>query len=99
MKLEPLYDNVVVKIEEVSSKQEINGLIIDTGVSAGQLKQDCGIVVSTGEGRLTANGEIVPLVVSKGNKVMFNKFAGTEIKTENETLLILKESDILAIIE
>ena len=99
MKLEPLYDNVIVKIKEIETKQKINGLIIDTSLSAGQLKQDCGEVVATGEGRLTDSGEIVPLRVSIGNRVMFNKFAGTEIKTEKETLLILKESDILAIIE
>lgn len=99
MTLKPLYDNVVVKIEAINQKQEINGLIIDMGVSANQMRQDCGQVVSTGEGRITTDGQVVPLRVKEGDQVMFNKFAGTEIQSEEGKFLILKESDILAIIK
>lgn len=94
IKLQPLADRVVVKPiegEEVSK----GGIILpDTAKE----KPQKGQVIAVGPGRLDADGKRIPLEVKKGDKVIYQKFAGTELKQDDEEVLILRESDILAIV-
>ena len=95
MKVKPLYDRILVKrlTEEERTK---GGIIIpDTAKE----KPYEGEVIAVGEGRLLENGELRPLSVKVGDRVLFGKYAGTEIKIDDEEHLILREDDILAIIE
>lgn len=94
MILEPINDNVVIKLTiEDSETISSGGLVISTNDN--EIKPDRGTVVSVGTGRLTANGETVKLNVAKGEEVIFNRFAGTEIAYGEDKYLVLKESDIL----
>ena len=94
IKLQPLADRVVVKPiegEEVSK----GGIILpDTAKE----KPQKGQVIAVGPGRLDADGKRIPPEVKKGDKVIYQKFAGSELKQGDEEVLILRESDILAII-
>lgn len=95
MILEAINDNVVIKLqkEETGDLKSKGGLII--GTKNAETKPDRGEVVAVGKGRITANGDIVPLSVKVKDNVIFNKFAGTELIYGEEKFLILKESDIL----
>ncbi|GIX46202.1 MAG: 10 kDa chaperonin [Candidatus Tectimicrobiota bacterium] len=95
MRLRPLYDRILVKrIEEEEQKQ--GGIIIpDTAKE----KPQQGRVLAVGPGRLTEDGKIQPLDVKEGDKVVFSKYAGTEVKLEGEELLIIREDDVLGIVE
>lgn len=100
MILKPMLDNVVIKIENTVNTESTTsfGLIIPKSVN--KERPDIGEVVSVGQGRLLNNGEKLSPIVQKGDKVIFNRYAGTEIQGNEDALfLILKESDILAIIE
>jgi chaperonin GroES len=95
MKVKPLHDRVlVVRIEEEEKTK--GGIIIPD--SAKEKPQE-GKVVAVGDGRYLDNGQKIPLSVKVGDKVLFGKYAGTEIKIEGEEHLILREDDILAIVE
>ena len=95
MKLKPLNDRVLVKRmdeEEVTS----GGIIIpDTAKE----KPQRGVIEAAGPGKLNDKGERVKLAVKKGDTVLFNKYAGTEFKVDGEELLVMREDDILAIID
>lgn len=95
MKVKPLGDRVVVQpLEEEEQKK--GGIILpDTAKE----KPQQGKVIAVGSGKLLENGEKVPLEVKTGDTVIFSKFAGTEIKIDDEEYLILFERDILAIVE
>jgi len=95
MKIRPLHDRVIVKrIEEEETTK--GGIIIpDTAKE----KPSEGKVVAVGNGKLLENGKLQPLDVKKGNKVLFGKYAGTEIKIDGEEHLIMREDDIIAIVE
>jgi chaperonin GroES len=96
MKVKPLQDRVLVKrIEEEEAKTK-GGIIIPD--SAKEKPQE-GKVVAVGDGRLLENGQRVPLQVKPGDKILFGKYAGTEIKIDGEEHLILREDDVLAIVE
>ncbi len=95
MKIRPLYDRVLVKRLEENTKTAGGIIIPDTAKE----KPSEGIVQAVGTGVLTTDGKIVPLTVKEGDKVLFGKWSGTEVKFEGETVLLLKESDILGIIE
>ncbi|MDZ7374543.1 MAG: co-chaperone GroES [candidate division KSB1 bacterium] len=94
MNIKPLADRVVVKpIEEEEKKQ--GGIIIpDTAKE----KPQKGEVVAVGPGKIDENGKRVPMEVKVGDKVLFGKYAGTEVEIDGEQYLIMRESDILAII-
>jgi chaperonin GroES len=95
-KLKPLYDRVVIKrVEEEVTKTPTGIIIPDTAKEKPQI----GEVVAVGEGKMLENGNIVPLKVKVGDKVYFSKYAGNEVKIDGEELIILREDDILAIIE
>ncbi len=94
--IKPLYDRVVVKpIEETAEKTPSGIIIPDTAKE----KPSEGKVVAVGEGKLLENGEIKPLKVKVGDKVIYSKYAGNDIVVDGEDLIILREDDILAIIE
>jgi chaperonin GroES len=95
MKIRPLQDRVLVKRIEEEEKTKGGIIIPDTAKEKPQMGQ----VMAVGGGKKTEDGKVVPLDVKKGNKVLFSKYAGTEVKIEGEELLIMREEDILGIIE
>jgi chaperonin GroES len=95
MKIRPLHDRVIVKRLEEEEKTK-GGIIIPDTAKEKPLE---GRVVAAGKGKLLESGEIRALDVKEGDRVLFGKYTGTEIKLEGEEHLILREDDILAIIE
>ncbi|HWP48292.1 MAG TPA: co-chaperone GroES [Candidatus Limnocylindrales bacterium] len=95
MKITPLHDRIVVKrIEEPEVRK--GGIIIpDTAKE----KPQQGEVIAVGKGKWLENGKQLPLEVQVGQKVLFGKYAGTEVKLDEEEYLILREDDVLAILE
>ncbi|WP_323135106.1 co-chaperone GroES [Methylophaga sp. OBS4] len=95
MNLKPLNDRVVVRRLEVETTTK-SGIIIPDNATE---KPTQGEVLAVGEGAVTASGERRALAVKVTDRVLFGQYAGSEIKVDGETLLIMKESDILAIVE
>jgi chaperonin GroES len=95
MRFRPLHDRVVVKRVEQEEKSKGGIIIPDTAKE----KPQEGEVIAVGPGARNEKGEIVPLDVKAGDRVLFGKWSGTEVKIEGEELLIMKESDLLGIIE
>jgi chaperonin GroES len=95
MKLKPIQDKVLVKREDAEEKTAGGIIIPDTSKE----KPSKGTVVAVGDGARDERGNLIPMTLKVGNKVFFTKWGGTEVKVDDEELLILKESDILAIIE
>lgn len=95
MKLKPLNDRVLVKRLE-SEEKTAGGLFIpDTAKE----KPSKGEVVAVGPGKVAENGSRIAMAVKKGDEVLFNKYAGTEIKLDGVEHLVMREEDILAIID
>jgi len=96
MNLKPLYGNVIVKplADETVTK---SGIVIPDTVS--KEKPEKGEVVAVGTGRLQEGGTIVPLIVKIGDRVMFRKYSPDEIKVDGQEYLVIKEADIMLIIE
>lgn len=95
MKLKPLHDNVVVKpmsADEVTK----SGIVLP---ETSKERPERGEVVAVGPGKRLENGEVAPMGVKIGDKVMFKKYSPDEIKIDNQEFLLLGESDILAILE
>ena len=95
MALKPLHDRVLVKRLDSEEKTK-GGIIIPDSAKEKPLE---GKVVAAGDGKLLDDGKRQPLAVKKGDKILFGKYAGTEIKVEGEEMVILREDDILAIVE
>jgi chaperonin GroES len=95
MRFRPLHDRVVVKRIEQEEKTKGGIIIPDTAKE----KPQEGEVIAVGPGARNERGEIVPLDVKAGDRVLFGKWSGTEVKIEGEELLIMKESDLLGVIE
>jgi len=95
MKIRPLHDRVIVKRIEEEEKTKGGIIIPDTAKE----KPSEGKVVAVGNGKLLENGNLQPLDVKKGNKVLFGKYAGTEINIDGKEHLIMREDDIIAIVE
>lgn len=95
MKFRPLHDRVVVKRADAETKTAGGIIIPDT---AGEKPQQ-GEIVAVGPGARDETGKIVALDVKKGDKVLFGKWSGTEVKIDGQDLLIMKESDIMGILE
>jgi chaperonin GroES len=95
MKLRPLQDRVIVKRLEEEEKTAGGIIIPDTAKE----KPQQGKVIAVGKGRILEKGEVVPLAVKEGDRILFSKYAGTEVKAGGEDLLIMREDDILAIFE
>lgn len=98
MKIRPLHDRVVIRREEEETKSPGGIVIPDT---ASKDKPIRGEIIAAGPGKTDENGKVHPLTVKKGDKVVFGKYAGTEIKLDNdkEEYVIMREDDILGIIE
>ena len=94
MKFRPLHDRVVVR--RLNSEEKTKGGIIipDTAKE----KPQEGEIIAVGSGARDESGKLIPLDVKKGDKVLFGKWSGTEVKLNGEDLLIMKESDIMGII-
>jgi chaperonin GroES len=95
MKFRPLHDRVLVKRVNAEEKTA-GGIILPDSV---QEKPMEGKVIAAGSGAKSDEGKVTPLDVKKGDTILFGKWSGTEIKVDGEELLIMKESDILGIIE
>jgi chaperonin GroES len=95
MKLRPLQDRILVKRIEEQEKTAGGIYIPDTAKE----KPVMGEIVSVGNGKKTEDGKVIPVDVKAGDKVLFGKYAGTEVKVENGDFLIMREDDILGIIE
>jgi len=95
MKLRPLHDRVLIRRLNAEEKTKGGIIIPDTA----QEKPMEGKVVSAGSGARGEDGKVVPLDVKKGDRILFGKWSGTEVKVDGEELLIMKESDIMGIIE
>ena len=91
----PLHDRVVVRRLEQDEKTAGGIIIPDTAKE----KPSEGEVLAVGPGARDERGQLVPLTVEKGDRILFGKWSGTEIKLDGEELLIMKESDILGIVE
>ncbi len=95
MNIRPLYDRIVVKrLEEQETK--VGGLFIPD--SAKEKPQE-GEVVAVGKGKRLEDGKVVPLDVQKGDRILFGKYSGSEIRIDGEELLIMREDEVLGILE
>ena len=95
MKIRPLHDRVIVRRIEEEEKTKGGIIIPDTAKE----KPIEGKVVAVGAGKLMDNGKMQPLEVKKGDRILFGKYAGTDIKIEGEEHLIMREEDIIAIVQ
>jgi chaperonin GroES len=95
MKFRPLHDRVVVKRADAETKTAGGIIIPDT---AGEKPQQ-GEIVAIGPGGRDEAGKVVPLDVKKGDRVLFGKWSGTEVKIDGQDLLIMKESDIMGVLD
>jgi chaperonin GroES len=95
MKIRPLHDRVILKRLEEEGKSK-GGIIIPDSAKE---KPAEGEVIAVGTGKVLENGNKVEMNVKKGDKVLFSKYAGTEVKIDGEEFLILREDDILGVVE
>jgi len=95
MKFRPLHDRVLVRRIEEDAKTTGGVIIPDTA----QEKPSQGEVIAVGPGARDENGQIQKLDVRKGDRILFGKWSGTEVKLDGEELLIMKESDIMGVLE
>jgi len=95
MKVRPLHDRIIVKRLEEEEKTK-GGIIIPETAKEKPIE---GRVIAVGDGKIKEDGTKIPMEVKKGDRVLFVKYAGTEIKIDGEEHLMMKEDDVLAIIE
>ncbi|MEN9704469.1 MAG: hypothetical protein RLZZ393_348 [Pseudomonadota bacterium] len=95
MKIRPLHDRVIVKrLEE--ERTSAGGIIIPDSATEKPVQ---GKVVAVGKGKILESGEVRPLDLKVGDKVLFGKYGGTEVKVDGEDLLVMREEDVMAVIE
>ena len=94
-KIRPLHDRVIIKRVEEETKSAGGIVIPDTAKE----KPVRGKIIAIGKGKLLENGDIRPLDVQVGNVVLFGKYAGTEVKVDDQELLVLREEDIMGVVE
>jgi len=96
MSLRPLHDRILVKRLEEGEQQSEGGIIIpDTAKEKPQQAK----VLAVGQGRITDDGTVQPIDVKSGDTVVFSKYAGTEVKVDGEELLVIREDDVLGVVE
>jgi chaperonin GroES len=95
MKIRPLHDRVIVKRIEEERKTASGIVIPDTAAE----KPDQGEIVAVGKGKVGDDGKVRPLDVKVGDKILFGKYSGTEVKVDGDDVLVMREEDIMAIIE
>jgi chaperonin GroES len=94
MNLRPLHDRVIVKRLDQETKTA-SGLIIPEAAAE---KPDQGEIIATGNGKVQENGQVRPLDVKVGDRVLFGKYSGQAVKVEGEELLVMREEDIMAVL-
>ncbi|MBW5290365.1 MAG: Heat shock protein 60 family co-chaperone GroES [Candidatus Ruthia sp. Asou_11_S2] len=95
MNIRPLHDRVIVRRTQEEKTTE-SGLIIPDSATE---KPSKGEILAIGHGRINDNGDVIALDVKVGDQVLFGQYAGNEIKVDGETLLVMREDDIVAVIE
>ena len=95
MKIRPLHDRVIVKREDEERKSPGGIVIPDTAAE----KPIRGKIVSVGKGKILENGNVRPLDLKVGDKILFGKYGGTEVKVDGDELLVMREEDVMAVIE
>lgn len=95
MNIRPLHDRVIIKRMEEEEKTEGGIVIPDTAKE----KPIRGEVIAVGNGKLLENGEVRPPDIKKGDKVLFGKYSGTEVKLNGHDVLVMREDDVMAVIE
>ena len=95
MKIRPLHDRVVIRRTE-EERTSPGGIVIPDSATEKPIK---GEVVAVGKGKLLDSGDVRALDLKEGDKVLFGKYSGTEVKVEGEELLVMREDDVMAVIE
>jgi chaperonin GroES len=95
MKIRPLHDRVIVKRMEEERKTASGIVIPDTAAE----KPDQGEIIAVGTGKKDDQGKLIPLDVKVGDRVLFGKYAGQTVKVEGEELLVMREEDIMGVVE
>jgi len=95
MKLRPLHDRVIIKRLEAETKSA-GGIVIAATATEKPIK---GEVIAVGTGKILDDGKVRPMGVKAGDKVLFGKYSGTEVKVDGDELLVMREEDLMAIIE
>jgi chaperonin GroES len=95
MKLRPLHDRVIIKRLEAETKSA-GGIVIPDSATEKPIK---GEVVAVGTGKILEDGKVRPIGVKAGEKVLFGKYSGTEVKVDGEELLVMREEDLMAVID
>ena len=95
MKIRPLHDRVIVKrLEE--DRTSSGGIVIPDTAAEKPIK---GRIIAVGKGKILEDGKVRPLDVNVGDKVLFGKYSGTEVKVDGEELVVMREEDVMAVIE
>jgi chaperonin GroES len=95
LKIRPLHDRVIIKrLEE--ERTTAGGIIIPDNATEKPVK---GKVIAVGKGKILENGEVRPLDVKVGDNILFGKYSGTEVKVDGEELVVMREEDVMAVIE
>jgi chaperonin GroES len=95
MKLRPLHDRVIIKRLEAETKSA-GGIVIPDSATEKPIK---GEVIAVGSGKILEDGKVRPVGVKAGEKVLFGKYSGTEVKVDGEELLVMREEDLMAVID
>ena len=95
MKIRPLHDRVVIRRTE-EERTSPGGIVIPDTAAEKPIR---GEVIAVGKGKILENGEVRKLDLKKGDKVLFGKYSGTEVKVDGEDLLVMSEDDVMAVIE
>ncbi len=95
MNLRPLHDRVIVKRVDEETKSPGGIVIPDTAAE----KPSRGEILAVGDGKVLDNGDTRPLTLKKGDVVLFGKYSGTEVKIEGEEVLVMREDDVMAVLE
>ena len=95
MKIRPLHDRVIVKRLEEDRKSP-GGIVIPDSAAEKPVQ---GTIVAVGKGKILEDGNVRPLDVKVGDKILFGKYSGTEVKVDGDDLLVMREEDVMAVIE
>src|ERR1700753_3712575 len=95
MKIRPLHDRVIVRREEEERKSP-GGIVIPDSATEMPI---FGKIVAVGKGKILESGEVRPLDVKVGDRVLFGKYSGTEVKMDGEELVVMREEDVMAVVE
>ena len=95
MNIRPLHDRLIVK-RETEERKSPGGIVIpDTATE----KPTFGKVIAVGKGKILENGEVRPPDVKRGDKILFGKYSGTEVKVDGEEFVVMREEDVMAVVE